>query len=182
MSSDERGRQARLESTRLGKLAVSVFVVAVLSVAVIQNFPAGDVDRRLSGVVPYASVLGLEQRWSIFAPDPYRIAMVVEAEVRYSDGTTGRWSPPKGGPAVGAYRDFRWRKYEENLRQDKNAGLWRPTAAYVARRERDLGRRPVRITLVRRWYDLLPPGPGPDRGPWQQARFFSLSVRPGDRR
>ena len=181
MSPGEPGRQARWEATRFGKLAVSVFVTAVLAAAVIQNVPAGDIDRRLSGVVPYASLLGLEQKWSIFAPDPFRIAVIVEAEIRYADGTTGHWAPHKAGPLVGAYRDFRWRKYEELLWQDRYAGLRRPTVEYVARLERSSGRRPVRIELIRRWYALRPPGPGPDRGPWQRARLYSLALEPGGR-
>ena len=34
------------------------------------------------------------------------------------------------------------------------------------------------VVLVRRWYDLLPPGPGPSRGPWQEHAFYTLKVTP----
>jgi hypothetical protein len=40
------------------------------------------------------------------------------------------------------------------------------------------GRQPTEVFLVRRWYDILPPGPGPSRGPWQERAFYTLTVTP----
>jgi hypothetical protein len=167
-----------LESTRPGKLLLSVLVTAVVVMAVIQNLPAGGLKHKLTPVRTAALAAGLDQYWSMFAPEPYRINVHVVAEISYSDGSRGRWSVPRNGPLLGGYRDFRWRKYDEELRKDSYSHLWRPLAEWIVRRERARGRRPVRVTLVRRWYDLRPPGPGPDRGPWQRQAFSSL-VAPG---
>ena len=38
------------------------------------------------------------------------------------------------------------------------------------------GREPVSVTLVRRWRGLLPPGPGPSRGEWQEYPFYTYEV------
>lgn len=171
----------RLESSRLGRLALSLFAVSAIGLQFVHNLPAGELRERLRGVDPVARALGMDQSWSVFA-DPYRIKVIVEVRIRYRNGGTGRWTVPRGDPLIGANWDYRWRKWEEELRQDRYSNLWRPAAEYVARREREQGRDPVRVTLVRRWYDLEPPGPGPDRGPWQQFAFYTLDLSPGSAR
>jgi hypothetical protein len=174
------GIGTRIESSRLGKCVISLFVTAFIAIGVINNLPAGPIRESLAGQGPVANALGLDATWTMFAPDPYRMKVWVYAQVLYSDGTIGRWSMPSGDALVGAYRDVRWLKYQEELRKNSYSGIWKPTAEHVARQERRAGRQPVRITLVRQWYDLLPPGHGPDRGPTKSFAFFSLPLDGGD--
>ena len=72
-------------------------------------------------------------------------------------GITGGGSGPSGRP---------WTRHSQ---------LWQPAAAWFARRARAQGREPVSVTLVRRWRELLPPGPGPSRGEWRYA-FYTYDV------
>src|SRR5215210_1899218 len=124
-----------LESSRVGKLALSLFAVSAIGLQLIQNLPTGGLRERLSGLDAYARAVGMDQGWSVFA-DPFTIKVIVEARIRYRDGSWGRWTVPRGGALIGEYWDFRWRKWEEQLRKDQHADLWRPAAEYVARHER----------------------------------------------
>ena len=79
---------------------------------------------------------------------------------------------------MGAYWDYRWRKWLENAIQDANRKvLWRPAARFAAREMRRPGKALRKVTLIRRWQDLRPPGsPGPDERPWKSYEFYSLSL------
>ena len=49
--------------------------------------------------------------------------------MRYDDGSVAVWRPPAGGDLVGAYWDYRWRKWLENVTEDaEREALWRPAA------------------------------------------------------
>jgi len=67
----------------------------------------------------------------------------------------------------------------ENAIQDANRDvLWAPAARFAAAELDDDGRSPVKVTLVRRWQDLRPPGtPGPDARPWKSYAFYEADLR-----
>jgi hypothetical protein len=68
----------------------------------------------------------------------------------------------------------------ESVTNDQRDGLWRPAAIWFARRARTETRRPVEVTLVRRWRDLFPPGRGPSRGEWMEAEYYTLTITPDE--
>lgn len=86
----------------------------------------------------------------------------------YSDGTFSVYRIPSRR-GFGAYVDHRWQKYEELMRRRDGKWLWAAYAEYLANRARADGRDPVRVTLIQRWADTLPPGRGPEHGPWQES-------------
>jgi hypothetical protein len=175
------GIQLWLESTPVGKLVLLLVAGLLTGLTLIQNLPPSHVPHQLAKTNTTARALGYDGTWSMFAPDPYVIDVHVEARIRYRDGTSRTWSPPRGDPVLGELRDFRWRKFEEWLRKDSYRWVWQPTAAYIARHEQQQGREPVEVTLIRRWQDLLPPGPGPARGPEHQFAFYTWQVPAGGR-
>ena len=60
--------------------------------------------------------------------------------MRYDDGSVVVWRPPAGGDLVGAYWDYRWRKWLENVTEDpEREALWRPAAMFAARQVRRAG-------------------------------------------
>ena len=62
---------------------------------------------------------------------------------------------------------------------DASAGmLWEPLAAWIARTHTSPGRRPLAVSLIRRWYDLLPVAGGrkPAHGPWRQYLYYVYRV------
>jgi hypothetical protein len=171
--------QERLESSVAGRWAISVFLIATLASLIVWNMPASEIQRKALKVVrPYVTALSLEQNWGVFAPDPRRQTLDFFARVRYADGSEEEVRMPTGGDFVGAYWDYHWWKWVESVTNDQRDGLWKPAAVWFARRATTDTRKPVRVTLVRRWYELFPPGPGPSRGPWQEAEYYTLDITP----
>lgn len=171
--------QQRLEASRTGRILLSLAVVVVVAGVAVWNLPpSSELARRaqpkLHGVV-YAA--GLDQSWAVFAPDPPRQELVLEARIVYDDGTQRTWEVPTGGPLIGAYWDYRWLKWAEWMSGGSDARLWQPAAAFIAREEQDAGRRPVSVTLVRQVYQLPLGGPKGEPSP---VNFYTYAV-PADR-
>lgn len=177
--SGERGLQARLEAGPAGRALVSGLILLLLASIVVGNLP----DSRLKAVASHGvdtvrDRLGIEQAWGVFAPDPRNATFDLRARIAFSDGTTRVWRVPGGNPFLATYRDYRWQKWSEAVRRDDREALWRPFAVWVARDAARDGRTPTEVVLVRRWYDLFPPGPGRSRGPWNEFVFLRLRVTP----
>ena len=169
--------QQRLESTSGGRLAISVFVLFTVFSVVVWNLPTSEVKTKALKVVrPYITLTSLEQNWGVFSPDPRSISIDLVARVRSADGTEVTLHVPRGNDVYGAYWDYRWWKWVEWIRQDEQDHLWKPAALWFARKAASEGKQPTRVTLVRRWYELLPPGPGPSRGPWHEYSFYTLTL------
>jgi hypothetical protein len=167
--------QDRIEASTLGRVLISVGVTVTIFAVVVLNMPDSQLRSHLMAVVgPYVRITGLDQDWAVFAP-PRTISLSVEARIDDSDGSTTTVTLPRRS-GIGAYTDYRWGKFEERVRLDVNHGLWEPYARFLADRSRAEGRSPVRVSLVRRWAETLPPGPGPERGPWQEFTFYVLRV------
>ena len=154
-------------------------VVAPTLIAVVAtNLPDSALRQRIMRPAqPYLNVLGLDQNWALFAPDPRRAVIDFYAVVRYDDGSAAVWRFPRNGALVGAYRDYRWRKWAENVINDANTVLWAPAAVWAAGRMLRAGRRELSVTLVRRLADLNPPGASPSQGPWHSKSFYTLHLR-----
>jgi hypothetical protein len=173
--------QQRLESSVAGRAAISVFLLFTVFSLVVWNLPSSEIKRRAFKVVrPYITATSLDQNWGVFAPDPRRISIDIQARVRYADGTSETIDVPRGNDVYGAYWDYRWWKWAEWIRQDAQKDLWKPAALWFARKASTDGRKPTRVVLVRRWYDLRPPGPGPSRGPWHEFAFYTLTITGSD--
>lgn len=170
------GLQARLERSRAGRVLISLLVVAIVAVVLVWNLPSSDLRNRLMPAVrPVADVTGLDQNWKVFAPNPRRITLALEAVVVYPDGEQVVWRPPDDvEPLFTPYRVYRWRKWVEHARSDDNrARLWLPTARWVAREHAEPGRFPEVVHLVRRWYDLTPPGRPAGEPSWNEFRYYT---------
>jgi hypothetical protein len=172
--------QERLESTPTGRLAISALIVVTVASVVIWNMPDSAIKGKALGVAgPYVRAAGLYQNWGVFSPDPRRHSLELVARIRYADGGEEMRSVPRGGRLVGGYWDYRWRKWAEWTSTDARSFLWEPAAAWFARRALTEARRPVQVTLIRRWRSTLPPGPGPSRGPWREYAFYTYEVPSG---
>jgi len=170
--------QETLEKSIAGRVLLSVGVLIVVASLVIVNLPESQLRRDV--VRPARAIAigtSLEQSWGVFAPDPRRQVIELEARLRFADGTTRVWHPPSSGRSWGAYRTYRWRKWVENARSDDNKSLWEPTALFAARQFAHAGRFPVTVSLVRRWYDLAPPGAvHAGHAPWQEFSYYTVQL------
>lgn len=171
--------QERLEASRGGRVVLSVFIAATLVSLAVWNLPDSQLKADLlSPVRTYVRSAGLDQNWAVFAPDPRRVVVQLRAHLTYEDGTTVEILAAPGGDAVvGAYRFYRWSKWVEYVRTDGHRDLWKPAATYIARENQRDGRLPASVTLIRRWYEVPPPGPGSDQQPpWQQFAYYTLTI------
>jgi hypothetical protein len=161
------------------RLAGSAALVFVVTAIVVGNMPDSALKSTLDVVAdPFRQFTGLFQDWSVYAP-PREVSAYVEARVENTDGSSEVYSiPDRRG--ITAFADYRWQKYMEQIRLDTGRQFWPAFAQFIARRARADGRNPARVTLVRRWSQTLPPGPGPERMPWQESTFYvtDLGVSP----
>ncbi len=163
----------RFEASPLGRILLSVFLVVVVAAIVVVNLPDSKLRAKASDATePVIDVLGLNQNWNVFAPDPRRQSLGLEARVTFADGSHASWKPYVGGNLVGHYRDYRWGKYMENVRLDQNRRLWAGLAGWVVRREAH-GRPARKVVLIRRWRNLKPPGAAVNEGPQRLYVFYT---------
>ena len=140
----------RLESSRVGRVIISIGIVGVLGGILSWNLPPSELARKTQPVFQRLMFgAGLDQNWSVFAPDPPQAEVDLQARIVYDDGTERTWEVPTGSAALGAYWDYRWLKWGEFVSAGIDARLWLPTAEWIARQEQSAGRRPVSVTLVR---------------------------------
>jgi hypothetical protein len=165
----------RIEASPVGRALISLGVGCAVVAMVVLGMPDSQLRSYLmTPVAPVVRAVGLDQDWAVFAP-PRQISLQVEGRLEYADGTVSVERFPRAS-GIGAYSDYRWRKYEERLRLDVNQRLWARYAQFLVDRANAEGRRPVRVSLVRRWAQTRPPGPGPERDPWREFTFFEARV------
>jgi hypothetical protein len=169
------GTLERLEATPAGRALISVGLILTITGMVVVNMPNSNLKRDVGRLTqPYVNAAGLDQNWAVYS-DPRTLSAYVTAHIDYADGSSSVLRiPMRTGP--GAFVDYRWQKYEEQMRPDTGQWLWAPYADYLAAHARAEGRQPVRVSLVRRWADSNAPGPGPDRGPWHEFTFYVETV------
>jgi hypothetical protein len=147
-----REAQERLESTRGGRLVLSVGIAALLALIVVANLPASPLRRAAEPLASHTlAAIGVEQQWTMFAPDPRAVSIGLEARVLFRDGSTTTWRPPAGGALVGAYWDYHWSKLVEHATFDQGVdadAVRSGLARFAAREVAAPGREPAETRLV----------------------------------
>jgi hypothetical protein len=171
---------------RVRRALISLLLVFTIVTVVSHFIFAPKLQKALFTVTrPYASALGIDQNWGVFAPEPRPQTIQMRARIFYADGTAEWWDLPESNALVGEYVDYRWRKWLEYI---VNPGfrttLFQPLAAWLARTHTDAHHVPVRIAFVSRWFDLYAPGAvkGPLRSDWREAAYYTVHVTPAMRR
>lgn len=172
--------QEGVEKDQIGRAVITGVIIFILASLVAANIPQTSyLQRKLNSIVrPVRDSVGLDQTWSVFAPEPRRQSFALDAQIKYTDGTAETWTVPTGDPFIAEYRTYHWQKWSEYARADDTQLLWEPLAVWLARTHNNPTRHPVSVTLTRRWYDLNPPGSHPSRGPWNEYTYFSIDVTP----
>lgn len=166
----------RVAGTKLGRAALSILMACFCVFLVVWNLPSSEIRGAIRpGLRPVVEALALDQDWGVFAPNPTTVSIAVEADVELADGTVVHYEFPDGDPFIGAYREFRWRKFERLIRQDDSSGrYWRRTAEWIAARYADDD--PVRVTLIRYFATTPEPDAEGDAAvkTWDSHEFFTL--------
>ena len=167
-------RQERLERTAAGKAAISGGIVYILVALLVSNLPTSELkDTARPAVTPLLEASALSQTWNLFAPNPRRSTLRLEARMTYADGTQLVWRQPEGDPFISEYRGYRWRKWASNMMSDRRQALWPDVADWLAEQHRRDGERPTEVVLVRQFYMAPPLGSG-DREvpPWSDDVLY----------
>jgi hypothetical protein len=129
------GRAARLEQRPWARALISLTVIVLVLAQAATHVPATVPWLRDAVREPGLRVQRLttsEMQWGVFAPDPRRSSLKLQARVEFADGSTADWWLPQGGVLVSNLRYYRWRKWLERVRSDDYRSLHRPTAEWIA--------------------------------------------------
>jgi hypothetical protein len=165
---------------------ISIFIlfhlIAITSWALPWNAPVVRDVKEL--VRPYLLWTGLFQTWDMFSPNPKSVNAYVKAIVITSDRHMKVWSFPRM-EELGfgeRYTKERYRKFVEDLLDQKNEGLWPDVANHVARQFNNPIDPPDKVMLIQFQTDIKPwadksynPVPEPNV-------FYEEYVQPGDLR
>ena len=161
--------------TPAGRVFLSVLVAALTFTLVIWNLP--DDSKVRDEIRPHLErpvrALAIDQSWGVFAPNPTRTSVYVSADVTLASGEVVVHEFPDGDDLVGAYRQFRWRKWESRVRLDRNRHMWDDAAEWVARTYAadDV----AKVSLVRTFSTTPEPGSDETRT-WQTTTFCTLRL------
>jgi hypothetical protein len=140
------------------------------------NLPDSSVARSVGATSnQVVRVLGMEQAWGVFAPDPRPTSIGLEAKVTFADGSHATWHLPHGDPVVSNLRYYRWRKWLERVRADDYKDIWDPTARWIASLYADRSSPVTQVQLIRRFHDNTVLDPQP---PWQSFTYYTLDLGP----
>jgi hypothetical protein len=176
--------QERLEANPIGRAAITGLIIVTLGAMLISNLPPSTLrETALPIVRPLLDTTGLNQNWNLFAPNPRKSTLRLEARITYQDGTTSVWRTPISDQIVGEYRAFRWRKWASyvvsNTRCTVGPRLCPVTALWLARIHAVGGKVPVRVELYRQSYTAPKLGSGDFRQPpWVETHLYTLTIVP----
>jgi hypothetical protein len=151
------GLGVRFERSAAGECLISVFVCVVVLIAVAWNLPDSYIKRSLVETLrPVAESTGLQQKWSMYAPDPISALETVEVRVTMAGSGVRTWTFRRGDPVIASFNWYHWQKLKEQLIRNRDAV---PDFAQWAVRELTApGDRPEHVEVVVRSEQLRAPG------------------------
>jgi hypothetical protein len=165
--------------------AINIFLLFHLFAILIWCWPSNSLPILVCrGLVrPYFLWTGLFQSWDMFSPSPKRTNNYLQAMLVYPDGETDYWEFPRMERLSlrKRYSKERYRKFEENLTEDKFSDLWPDAARYIAREAAKGSKRPEMVMLIVNSSDLVQNADGSFTDlPWQSHVFYRYRVEPED--
>lgn len=147
----------RFERSAAGEYVISVLVCVVVLIGVVWNLPPSYLKRSLvEPLRPVAESTGLQQKWSMYAPDPTSVRKTLEVRVTMAGQGDKTWTFRPGDPVIGSFRWYHWQKAKEQLIRNPDAI---PEFAHWVIRELIVpGDRPEHVEVLLRSEPLRPPG------------------------
>jgi hypothetical protein len=148
---------------KLKFLLINAFIVMHLMMMCRAQWPI-DKSKILSWIYTpvtfVQSFFSMYQGWEMFAPNPSRLNIFLDAEIEFEDGTTYVWQLPRathqGAMAKHLWGEKMRKLVSECLRMDKNSWAWKDTARYVLRKNKEtlFEKNPMKVHLRRNWYNI----------------------------
>ena len=176
--------QERVEANPTGRAAITGLIIVTLGAMLISNLPPSTLrETALPIVKPLLDTTGLNQNWNLFAPNPRKSTLRLEARITYQDGSTSVWRTPISDQVVGEYRAFRWRKWASyvvsSTRCTAGPRLCPVTALWLARIHNRDGKTVVRVELYKQVYTAPKIGSrNYKQPPWEETFLYRLTIRP----
>ncbi len=164
--------------TRLGRVILSLLAAGAVYFLVVWNLPDSELrDQLRPGLATPIRTAGIAQDWGVFAPNPVSTSYRVVADIEFADGSSERYEFPGGDPWIGAYREFRWRKYQSRVRRDENRPRWKPTTDWIEAQYADGS--VETISLVMRSKPVPEPGKN-EVTEWEEEELFVARYEPDE--
>ncbi|MBJ8346151.1 hypothetical protein [Antrihabitans sp. YC2-6] len=170
--------QERFERTGFGKFVISFVAVAIILIGLTWSIPNSPIKQwAIPFVRPVAIAGGLDQSWSVFAPDPPRSLNTFEVHVLMADQTMRPWNVPRGNPIWGHYDWYRFQKLKEWILTPNSGINMGDFIHWVVREVTYPGESPVLVELVSK-VESLPP-PGTDVAPTEEFHVLYQEILAG---
>jgi hypothetical protein len=166
-------------------IAISLFLLFHIAAITLWAIPLDSplIAQGRALIRPYMLWSGLFQSWDMFAPTPKSVNAYVVCSVITKDGVVHPWTFPRMeqlGIAERYYQE-RYRKFAENLQDQRNAALWPGVARHLARLYNNPANPPEIVMLIRYWSDITPGRNESQRSERPAARIlFEYRVAPED--
>jgi hypothetical protein len=147
----------RFERSPVGQALISALLILVILIGVVWNLPASAIKQTTTPTLyPIAASTGLQQSWSMYAPNPLVELETLEVHVTMGDGSVRTWLWRKGNRVLGPFEWYRWQKLKEQLvRQPSGRADF---SRWVVGELTGSADRPVRVDMVLSRKALPPPG------------------------
>lgn len=147
---------------RIARIGISVFLLVHLAAIATWNMPDCALKERIgSWPAPYMMPTGQWQHWGMFAPEPLRETLALEAQARDARGVVRAYAFPRMAeqPVERAFLGYRHSKFSHNLLGD-TAIAYREFAARHVVRSWELPDEafPVDLDLYYKVWTPAPPG------------------------
>ncbi|WP_185976272.1 hypothetical protein [Mycolicibacterium sp. 018/SC-01/001] len=147
----------RVERSPAGECLISVLVSVVVLIGIVWNLPASHLRERLvEPLQPIAESTGLQQKWSMYAPDPISVVETLEVRVEMAEGGVRTWTSERTHPAISSLQWYHWQKLKEQL--IRNNAAMPDFVRWVVGELTSPGERPVRATVLVHREALQAPG------------------------
>lgn len=120
----------------LARLGLSAFLLFHCAAVVVWNLPESALKQRLSGWADYYMLpTGQWQHWGMFAPEPLRDTLALEAQARDAQGTIFLYKFPRMAdkPVHEAFWGYRHSKFSHNMLSETAKGYREFAARHAAR-------------------------------------------------
>ncbi|MBX9878120.1 MAG: hypothetical protein K2Y22_06630 [Candidatus Obscuribacterales bacterium] len=168
---------------RIRKPALSTFILAHIIGLTAYCLPSSFArDALVSPLLPYIRFCGLDQSWTVFAPNPPKCSTYLSADVEFADGTSKEWEFPRvekrtWWEKIPAERYRKWAN--DNIGDAEQAVAWPDAIRYIARLHNSQSNPPVFITLIKHEIDTPAPGNAQKREEHTSV-IYTAKVNPKD--